>query len=174
MNVVPRSTLSRIPGPPRCVTDEDLSARLRTVERAVTDGEELPDLSAAADAERRLDALESEMEALAERVDALDATVQSLHGYVGELEHVNDRVERRADAARAAVERFEERRTAPGEASDSTGDDGQRGGDERGEGGKRASETALADDESHHGRPRSADRRRRADESLLGRVRDAL
>lgn len=89
------------------MTDDSLDARLRAVERAVTDGEaSVADLSDAAAVHDRLDALERELAELTERVDALDTTVQSLHGYVGEIEHVNERVERRADAARAAVERL--------------------------------------------------------------------
>lgn len=91
------------------MTDEDIDRRLRTVERALTDADtEVPDLSGAAAVHERLDAFEATVDDLTERLDALDATVQSLHGYVGELEAVNDRVERRADAARAAVERLED------------------------------------------------------------------
>jgi uncharacterized coiled-coil protein SlyX len=94
---------------------DDIDERLRAVERALTDGETpVADLSDTAAVHERLDSLEARLEELAHRVDALDATVQSLHGYVGELEAVNDRVERRADAARAAVERLEdERRHSP-------------------------------------------------------------
>lgn len=97
------------------MTDEDddksLAARLAAVERAVTDGEAL-DLSEAAAVQRQLDGVAADLETLTERVDALEATVQSLHGYVGEIEHVNERVERRADAARAAVERLDDQPTA--------------------------------------------------------------
>ncbi|MFB6269728.1 MAG: hypothetical protein ABEH83_07275, partial [Halobacterium sp.] len=90
---------------------DDIDARLRAVERAVTDDDApVSDLSDAAAVHDRLDELEEGLATLRERVDALDATVQSLHGYVGELEAVNDRVERRADAARAAVERLEDDR----------------------------------------------------------------
>lgn len=75
----------------------------------MTDGDTpVCDLSDAAAVHERLDDLEADLATVTERVDALDATVQSLHGYVGELEAVNDRVERRADAARAAVERLED------------------------------------------------------------------
>ena len=174
---------------------DDLSARLRAVERALTDGDEIPDLSAAANAERRLDALEAEMEALAERLDALDATVQSLHGYVGELEHVNDRVERRADAARAAVERLEGRRTPPQASrdqceptsattdsastdaapADSTRTDAapsHRTGDDE---TKRGGATQYSDEERQWNcEARRGDGTKDDAESLLGRVRDAL
>lgn len=91
------------------MTDDDVERRLRAVERALTDADTpVRDLSDAAAVHERLDSLEAAVEDLTERLDALDATVQSLHGYVGELEAVNDRVERRADAARAAVERLED------------------------------------------------------------------
>lgn len=51
---------------------------------------------------------------LLERIETLESTVadleaglQAVRGYVGTVEHVNDTVERRADAALAAVERLE-------------------------------------------------------------------
>lgn len=157
------------------MTDDDLAARLRAVERAVTDGDAaVVDLSDAAAVHDRLDDLERDVAALAERVDALDATVQSLHGYVGELEHVNERVERRADAARAAVERFEDdcRRSGTGSPDDrivgtldeqSAGDtrDDTRVSGRRSESGDRAS------------RP-DAQPRDDAENSLLERVRNGL
>jgi uncharacterized coiled-coil protein SlyX len=91
------------------MTDHDLHERLRAVERRLTDADTaVAELSESAAVHERLDSLETDLEELTERLDALDATVQSLHGYVGELEHVNDRVERRADAARAAVERLDD------------------------------------------------------------------
>ena len=90
------------------MTDDSLEARVAAVERALTGGDPAPDLSDAAEVQRQLDELSSDLDALTERVDAMEATVQSLHGYVGEIEHVNERVERRADAARAAVERLDD------------------------------------------------------------------
>lgn len=108
MNVVPPRGSSTRVGPPAAVTDDSLEARVAAVERALTDGDPVPDLSDAAELQRQLDALTDDLDALTERVDALEATVQSLHGYVGEIEHVNERVERRADAARAAVERLDD------------------------------------------------------------------
>ena len=100
------------------MTDTSLEERLAAVERALTDGDPVADLSDAADRQARLDDLAGDLEALGERVDALEATVQSLHGYVGEIEHVNERVERRADAARAAVERLDDQaRARPSETS---------------------------------------------------------
>lgn len=90
------------------MTDDSLAARVAAVERALTDGDPVADLSDAAEVQRQLDALTDDLDSLTERVDAVEATVQSLHGYVGEIEHVNERVERRADAARAAVERLDD------------------------------------------------------------------
>lgn len=115
MNVPPPWNLKGGTRPLRTVPDTDLERRLRAVERAVTDGDRpVSDLSDAAAVHDRLDDLAAELDDVHERLDALDATVQSLHGYVGDLETVNDRVERRADAARAAVERLEDgRRRAP-------------------------------------------------------------
>lgn len=58
--------------------------------------------------------ISSDSEALAERVQDLEGTIadleaglQALRGYVGSIDHVNESVERRADAALAAVERLE-------------------------------------------------------------------
>ncbi|GGM68395.1 hypothetical protein J2752_002081 [Halarchaeum rubridurum] len=101
----------------------DVDARLRAVERAFdaahstdpdhpTDGtahdtpERDPtptaDSRAAADADRALAARLSTVE---RRLDDLDAAVQSLQGYVGSVDAVNESVERRANAALAAAER---------------------------------------------------------------------
>jgi hypothetical protein len=113
------------------VTDDSLAARVAAVERALTDGDPVADLSDAAETQRRLDRLTDDLADLTERVDALEATVQSLHGYVGEIEHVNERVERRADAARAAVERLDEQ--SPGGVPDRPVP-GAEGGEPRSEG----------------------------------------
>lgn len=99
--------------------DDSLAARLAAVERAVTDGEPVEGSAAVAVRERLADVAD-DVETLTERVDALEATVQSLHGYVGEIEHVNERVERRADAARAAVERLDDQRPERGPSAQST------------------------------------------------------
>lgn len=64
---------------------------------AVADAEAAPDLESLAD---RIDALE-------ERVTDLEAGLQAVRGYVGGIDHVNETVERRANAALAAVERLE-------------------------------------------------------------------
>jgi len=157
-------------GPPCPVSRDDLDERLRAVERAMTDGDAaVSDLADAAAVHDRLDGLEAELADLRERLDALDATVQSLHGYVGDLEAVNERVERRADAAREAVERLEdERRRSPQSTTDA----------ER-TGGAEPLESGTLD--AHRDRPPAdrapADRERTdedADGSLLDRVRESL
>jgi chromosome segregation ATPase len=108
MNVAPPESSKRSGRPPRAVTGDSLEERVRAVERAVTDGEtSVAALADAASVHERLADIESRLDALESRTDALDATVQSLHGYVGEIEAVNEDVARRADAARAAVERLE-------------------------------------------------------------------
>lgn len=130
------------------MTDEDedsLAARLAAVERAVTDGEPV-DLSEAAAVQRQLDDVADDLEVLVERVDALEATVQSLHGYVGEIEHVNERVERRADAARAAVERLDDQPTArPPARSTPPAERGRHDGMD-GDGAKPADDTTTTDE----------------------------
>jgi chromosome segregation ATPase len=87
---------------------DDLVARIETVERAITDGER--DLSGVADAAARadrLDELEETLTALDERVAELEATAQSLRGYLGGVQSVNEDVERRANAALAKAEALE-------------------------------------------------------------------
>jgi hypothetical protein len=51
--------------------------------------------------------LATRLEALEETVAELEAAVEALRGYVGNVEHVNESVERRANAALAAVERLD-------------------------------------------------------------------
>ncbi len=150
------------------MSDDDLAERLRAVERAVTDGDTaVSDLSDAAAVHDRLDGVEAELTDLAERLDALDATVQSLHGYVGDLEAVNERVQRRADAAREAVERFEAQQSRPPRAARDTAHEGRADADE-------------SADATHHDGPSSAiapaldTESSEDDDSLLDRVRESL
>lgn len=51
--------------------------------------------------------LQDRIETLESTVADLEAGLKAVRGYVGTVEHVNDTVERRADAALAAVERLE-------------------------------------------------------------------
>ena len=95
----------------------ELEERLVAVERALIENSggdgghegDAGDRSAAgvgadhADVEERLDALEA-------RVDELDAAVQAVRGYVGGVDAVGERVERRANLALAKAERLESER----------------------------------------------------------------
>lgn len=85
--------------------DETLEQRLAAVERALTDGNhDLSALATSGDIAHRLDEVESDLDTLADRVAELEAATQALRGYVGNVRAVNREVERRADAALAAVE----------------------------------------------------------------------
>ena len=88
--------------------DAALESRLAAVERALTDGETdidgLPDVAVLA---ARVDELESTVGRLDDRVTELEAATRALRGYVGGVRAVNESVERRADAALAAVESLE-------------------------------------------------------------------
>ena len=86
-----------------------LESRLAAVERAVTDGEtHLDDLADAAELVARVDELESAVTTLDDRLAEVEAATRALRGYVGGVRAVNESVERRADAALAAVESVEE------------------------------------------------------------------
>jgi hypothetical protein len=79
-----------------------LEERVAALERGL-DGEATPAASDAPDRE----ALAERLDDLEARIDDLEAGLQAVRGYVGGIEHVNETVERRADAALAAVERLE-------------------------------------------------------------------
>ena len=76
---------------------ELLNERIDTIERTLTGS-----------ADSTLEDLPERVTALETQVAELEATVQALRGYVGNIQHVNSEVERRADAALAAVESIEE------------------------------------------------------------------
>lgn len=86
-------------------TDDDLQRRLDAVERAL-DGE--PGQHRQPDTDDT-DALAARVATLEARVDELDAAIQAVRGFLGGVSAVNEAVERRADAAVAAVERLETR-----------------------------------------------------------------
>ncbi|WP_424000026.1 DUF7310 family coiled-coil domain-containing protein [Haloarcula salina] len=89
---------------------ETLAERLRAVERAVTDGETaFPEVTDLGEYEERADALEDQVDDLADRTADLEAATQALRGYVGNVRAVNEDVESRANAALAAVDRLEAR-----------------------------------------------------------------
>jgi uncharacterized coiled-coil protein SlyX len=76
---------------------ELLNERIDTIERTLTGS-----------ADSTLEDLPERVTALETQVAELEATIQALRGYVGNIQHVNSEVERRADAALAAVESIEE------------------------------------------------------------------
>lgn len=89
---------------------ETLSERVRTVERAVTEGEHtLPAVDDLAELTERVETLEARIEELDDRTEELAGATQALRGYVGNVRSVNERVEQRADTALAATERLERR-----------------------------------------------------------------
>ncbi|EMA06818.1 hypothetical protein SAMN05443574_105248 [Haloarcula vallismortis] len=89
---------------------ETLAERLRTVERAVTDGTtEFPDVTELAELENRVDTVEQRVDDIDERTTELEAATQALRGYVGNVRTVNEDIEQRADAALAATDRLEDR-----------------------------------------------------------------
>lgn len=97
----------------------DLERRLSAVERAV-DGDIDPANTKIEDRE----ALETRLESLESRVDELDAAVQAIRGFLGGVSAVNEAVERRADAAVAAVERLEARLDGDASVAPDLPDDG--------------------------------------------------
>jgi hypothetical protein len=113
-----------------------LAERVETLERAVADGATgLDDLGTAADREERTAALAERVDGLERRVDDLEAAVQAVRGYVGAVRAVNRDVERRADAALAAVDRLADARgdeldlptPVTGPVADGDGDDDHPG-----------------------------------------------
>jgi ABC-type transporter Mla subunit MlaD len=92
---------------------DTLDERLRAVERALADAEELPDLDAQAELAATTDDLANRLDDLESRVDELDAAVQAVRGYVGTIRAVNEDVERRADAALAKAEAVDAPPDAP-------------------------------------------------------------
>lgn len=82
-----------------------LDERLRAVERALTDGDHhLAEIEHAADHHARIESLDERLGAVEDRLTDIEAATQALRGYVGNVRAVNREVERRADAALAAVE----------------------------------------------------------------------
>ena len=87
---------------------ERLDERVRAIERTLTDGDAtIPELESRADLLERVDELAERTAEIERRLDELDAAAQALRGYVGNVRSVNREVERRADAALAAVESLE-------------------------------------------------------------------
>lgn len=89
-------------------SDQRLERRLAAVERALDD-ENTPLNDGSTAHSYDTGSLETRLETLEERLDELDAAVQSVRGFLGGVSAVNERVEQRANAAIAAVERLERR-----------------------------------------------------------------
>lgn len=81
------------------MTDDDIEDRLAAVERRLDAA--YPEPTEGVDEER--------VEAMAERLADVEAAVEAIEGYVGEVERIDDELERRADAALAASDDLEER-----------------------------------------------------------------
>ncbi len=89
---------------------ERIDQRLSAVERAVVDGDvELDQLADLASVIEDVERLETRLEEHERRLAELEGTVDAVNGLVGNVETVNEGVERQADAAIAAVDRLEYR-----------------------------------------------------------------
>ncbi len=84
-----------------------IERRLSAVERAISDGETDGSLELATDHDPRVAGLEERLASLESAVADLEAATKALRGYVGNVRSVNRDVERRAEAALAAVDRLE-------------------------------------------------------------------
>lgn len=102
------------------MSEPDLEARIDAVERAVTDGDaDLDGIRESAALSGDVDDLDARVSDLEERLADLEAAVQAVRGYAGNVRAVNRDVERRANAALAAVERLERSITDPERIGDS-------------------------------------------------------
>ena len=104
-----------------------LEERLRSVEQALTAQEDDVVVTEQAADPEALSAVESRVDDLEDRLLELEAGLQAVRGYVGNVNHVNEAVERRANAAVAAVERLES--TPPRLATVQRPDESERGDD---------------------------------------------
>lgn len=92
---------------------ESLERRVAAVERALSAGDDQRAVDHAdlegrvADLEADVDRLTDHTDDLADRLDELGAGLQAVRGFLGGVDAVNESVERRADAAIAAVARLE-------------------------------------------------------------------
>ena len=104
-------------------SDAELERRLAAVERSLDANGDSDGPSDGAHSDT--DEFEARLAELESRVDELDAAVQAVRGFLGGVSAVNESVERRADAAVAAVERIERRLDDdPPDSVDASGDGG--------------------------------------------------
>lgn len=86
-----------------------IERRLSAVERAVAGGDDdRTDVATATDQNHRLEEIEERLDDIEDAIADLEAATQAVRGYVGNVRSVNRDVERRADAALAAVDRLED------------------------------------------------------------------
>lgn len=94
-------------GPPHCMSS-DLTDRVRALERAVSTRDEPPTpIPAISGVSSEVSDLDDRVVTIESRVADLAARQQAVEAYVDQIDHVNDTIERRADAALAAVDRLE-------------------------------------------------------------------
>lgn len=104
----------------------DLDERIRALERALTERDDPPvPVPAVSDVSSDVATLEDRVDLLESSVADLDARQQAVEAYVDRVDHVNETIERRADAALAAVDRLEstlreESHATAAQASDAT------------------------------------------------------
>lgn len=86
----------------------DIDDRVRALERALTERDDpagpIPDIT---DVNATANEFDDRVSALESRMADLTARQQAVEAYVDRIEHVNESIERRADAALAAVDRLE-------------------------------------------------------------------
>ncbi len=91
-------------------TLEQFEQRLSAVERTVVDGDhDVPALSDIDDLRQTVDALADQVETIDSRLLAVESGVEALEGYVGNIQSVNQSVERQADIAIVSAGRVENR-----------------------------------------------------------------
>ncbi|MFC7213639.1 hypothetical protein ACFQO4_06025 [Saliphagus sp. GCM10025334] len=89
---------------------ERLERRLAGVERALLEDERpFDDIAEVAALDEDVTQFEARLEAHDRRIAEVEGSVQATSGFVDNVRHVNDDVERRANAALAAVDRLERR-----------------------------------------------------------------
>lgn len=95
--------------PERRTIDERLSALERRLEERTPNGDRTGSggFPGGESVERARPELAGRIESLEAEIAELEASLQALRGYLGTIDHVNETVERRANAAIAAVERLE-------------------------------------------------------------------
>jgi len=91
-------------------TLEQFEQRLSAVERTVVDGDhDVPALSDIDALKQTVDALADQVETIDSRLLAVESGVEALEGYVGNIQSVNQSVERQADIAIVSAGRVENR-----------------------------------------------------------------